>query len=262
MEPRIRVVVADDEPAGRRAIQLLLARDPELRVIDQCRNGEETVRSVIQHQPDLLFLDIQMPGGDGFEVLSQVPAEMRPVVVIVTAFEEYAIRAFGVHADDYILKPFSDARFRTAVAHAKERLRQRSAALAERAAGALRRLAATKPVTTGSVPVQDRLPVRTSAGVILLAIADIEWIEARGDYVRIHSPNRSDLLRHPIGELEKHLDPGRFVRVHRSVIVNLEKIRELKVNSSGGHFAVLQTGSTCRLSRSGRERLSQILLSF
>lgn len=260
MRERIRAIVADDEPAGRRAIQLLLGKDPEIDVVAQCRTGDETVHAILQSQPDLLFLDVQMPGGNGFDVLAQVPADLVPVVVIVTAFEEYAIAAFGVHADEYVLKPFSDSRFRGAVAHAKERLRQRSAARAERAVGALRRLASAKPVSNGTVPARDRMAIHTPRGVTLLAMTEIEWIEARGDYVRIHSPNRSDLLRQPIGELEKQLDPGRFVRVHRSVIVNLEKIRELKVSASGSHFAVLQTGSTCRLSRSGRERLTQILL--
>jgi two-component system, LytTR family, response regulator len=259
MSDRIRALIADDEPAGRRALQLLLSKDPEIEIVGQARNGEEAVHAILQSQPDLLFLDVQMPGGNGFDVLAQLPADLVPVVLIVTAFEEYAVTAFGVHADGYILKPFSDTRFRAAVAHAKERLRQRSAAQAERAAGTLRRLAASRPTTDGSLPANDRMAIRTSRGVSLLAMGDIEWIEARGDYVRIHSRNRTDLLRHPIGDMEKHLDPNRFVRVHRSVIVNLEKIRELKVNASGSHFAVLETGGTCKLSRGGRERLGRLL---
>jgi two-component system, LytTR family, response regulator len=258
MRERIRAVIADDEPGGRRAIQLLLAKDPDIDVVAQCRSGEETVHAVLQSQPDLLFLDVQMPGGNGFEVLAQLPADLLPVVIIVTAYEEYAITAFGVHADEYILKPFSDTRFRAAVAHAKERLRQRSAARAERAVQVLKRLEGpeTKP---HPAPAADRIAVRTARGMVLLELAEIEWIEARGDYVRIHSRNRTDLLRQSIGEMEKRLNASQFVRVHRSAIVNLAKIQELAVSSNGSCTAILRNGNSCRLSRSGRERLGRIL---
>jgi two-component system LytT family response regulator len=258
---RIRVLIADDEPAGRRAVQLLLARDPEVQVVAQCRTGEETIHSILRHQPDLLFLDVQMPGGDGFDVLAQLPAEVVPVVLFVTAYEEYAIRAFGVHADDYVLKPFSDARFRAAVSHAKERLRQRAASRAGRAAGILGRLGeGEKPPASGAVSAMpERIAVRTSRGVTFLSVDEIDWIEARGDYVRIHSHNRTDLLRQPIGAMEEHLDGRRFVRIHRSAIVNLAKVRELTVSPAGVYVAILQNGSSCRLSRHGRERLSRIL---
>jgi two-component system, LytTR family, response regulator len=260
MPERIRAIVADDEPAGRRAIQLLLAKDPEIEVVAQCRTGEETVQAILQAQPDLLFLDVQMPGGNGFDVLAQLPADLVPVVLIVTAFEEYAITAFGVHAEEYVLKPFSDTRFRAAVAHAKERLRQRSAARAERAIQALKRLGGVQsPAAPPPSVGPDRIAIRTPRGIVLRALADIDWIEARGDYVRIHSRNRTDLLRQPIGELEKRLDATRFVRVHRSAIVNLAKVRELAVTSTGTGTAILQNGNSCRLSRSGRERLGRIL---
>jgi len=258
MRERIRALIADDEPAGRRVLQLLLAKDPEIEVVAQCRSGEETVHAILKSQPDLLFLDVQMPGGNGFDVLAQVPADLMPVILIVTAFEEYAITAFGVHADDYILKPFSDTRFRAAVAHAKERLRQRSAARADRAVQALKRLGGSE-VAAAPPAGPDRIAVRNAKGVVLLALSEIDWIEARGDYVRIHSRNRTDLLRQPIGELEKRLDASQFVRVHRSAIVNLTKVRELTVTSSGAYTAVLQNGTTCRLSRNGRERLGRIL---
>jgi two-component system LytT family response regulator len=257
MRERIRALIADDEPAGRRALQLLLSRDPEIEIVTQCRNGEETVHAILQHQPDLLFLDVQMPAGNGFDVLAQLPPDLVPVVLIVTAFEEYAIAAFGVHADDYILKPFSDTRFRAAVAHAKERLRQRSAARAERALQVMKRLGGsgggTMPAATA-----DRIAVRTSRGLVLLVLADIDWIEARGDYVRIHSRNRTDLLRQPIGALEKRLNGSQFVRVHRSAIVNLARIREVTVTETGTHTVILHNGATCRLSRNGRARLERL----
>jgi two-component system, LytTR family, response regulator len=261
--PRIRVVIADDEPAGRRAIQLLLSKDPVVRVVAQCGTGEDTLAAIQRHQPDLLFLDIQMPGCDGFEVLARVPAESRPVILFVTAFEEYAVRAFGVHAEDYLLKPFSDARFREAVAHAKARLRERTAAEAERVAGLLQRLggeARRRPANFQPAST-DRLAVRSSRGIALLALDDILWIEARGDYVRIHSTDRTDLLREPISAMEHQLDAGRFVRVHRSAIVNLARVRELEVSAPGVYSAVLQNGERCRLSRKGRERLERLLQS-
>jgi two-component system LytT family response regulator len=257
MRERIRAVIADDEPAGRRAIHLLLSRDPEIEVAGQARNGEETVHAVLKYQPDLLFLDVQMPGGDGFDVLSQLPADLVPVVLIVTAFEEYAVTAFGVHAADYLLKPFSDTRFRAAVAHAKERLRQRSAARAERAGQVLKRLGSSAESPHQTAPVE-RLAVRTTRGLVLLPLAEIDWIEARGDYVRIHSRDRVDLMRQPIGEVEKELDGARFVRVHRSAIVNLAKVREV-TTLNGSSAAILYNGKSCRLSRSGRDRLGRIL---
>jgi two-component system LytT family response regulator len=257
MRERIRAVIADDEPAGRRAIHLLLSKDPEIEVVGQARNGEETVHAVLKHQPDLLFLDVQMPGGDGFDALAQLPAEVVPVVLIVTAFEEYAITAFGVHADEYLLKPFSDTRFRSAVAHAKERLRQRSAVRVERAGQVLKRLSPSAESFHPSAAAE-RLAVRTTRGLVLLPLADIDWIEARGDYVRIHSGERTDLMRQPIGELEKELDAARFVRVHRSAIVNLAKVREV-TTANGGAVAILYNGNSCRLSRNGRDRLGRVL---
>ena len=256
MRERIRAVIADDEPAGRRAIHLLLSKDPEIEVVGQARSGEETVHAVLKHQPDLLFLDVQMPGGDGFDALAQLPPDLVPVVLIVTAFEEYAVTAFGVHADEYLLKPFSDTRFRAAVAHAKERLRQRSAVRVERAGQVLRRLGPSGELPQS--PAAERLTIRTTRGLVFLPLADIDWIEARGDYVRIHSRDRVDLMRQPIGELEKVLDGLLFVRVHRSAIVNLAKVREVAM-LNGSSAAILYNGKSCRLSRSGRDRLSRIL---
>lgn len=259
--PRLRVLIADDEPAGRRAIQLLLAGDPEVQIVGQTRSGAETVEAVLRLRPDILFLDVQMPGGDGFQVLAQLPADALPLIVFVTAFDEYAMQAFDVHAADCLLKPFSDQRFRTAVARAKERLRQRTAAEVERLAALLTRLGGDAGRRVGPPPARwapDRMAIRTSQGTLLLAVDDIDWIEARGDYVRIHSRGRADLLRESIGRLEERLEPECFVRVHRSAIVNLAKVREIKT-SLGENVAVLENGARCKLSRSGRERLARLL---
>ena len=239
----IRVLIADDEPAGRTTLRLLLGQDPDVQIVSECRTGAETVDAVLRHRPELLFLDIQMPGGNGFEVLSELPPEVMPLIVFVTAYDRYSLQAFEVHAADYLLKPFSDRRFRSALAHAKDRLRQREAPRGEPAA----------PVAA------DRLAIRTAHGVLMLAVGDIAWIEARGDYARIHSGSRMDLVRESLSSLESRLGPTRFVRIHRSAIVNLAQVREFKPDPSGAMVAILLNGQRCRLSRRGRERLAGIL---
>lgn len=257
MSAPVRVLIADDEPAARRTLQLLLARDPELELVAECANGVAAVEAIERLRPDLVFLDIQMPGRDGFGVLAQLPAEARPLIVFVTAFDEYTLQAFEVHAADYLLKPFSDRRFAAAVSHAKERLRQRSEADVERLSRVLTELARTRDEVGDRLG--DRLAIRTAQGVFVLRLEEVDWIEARGDYVRIHSAGRADLVRDTIGSFEGRLPAGRFLRVHRSAIVNLDKVRELRTASTGEQTVVLQNGARCPLSRSGRERMDRIL---
>jgi len=260
MSARIRVLSADDEPAGRRTVQLLLAADQEIELVGQCRSGPETVEAVLRLRPDLLFLDVQMPDADGFAVLAQIPADAMPLIVFVTAFDEYAVKAFDVHAADYLLKPFSDTRFRAAVARAKEQLAHRTVANADRLAALLGRLGAG--MAAGASPAHralERVAIQTSEGARLLAVDDIEWIEARGDYVRIHVNGGVELLRESISRLEERLDPSRFVRVHRSAIVNLARVIEIKTSLLGDCVAILNNGSVCKLSRSGRDRLGKAL---
>jgi len=257
VSPPVRVLIADDEPAARRTLQLLLARDPELELVAECANGVAAVEAIERLRPDLVFLDIQMPGRDGFGVLAQLPVEARPLIVFVTAFDEYTLQAFEVHAADYLLKPFSDRRFTAAVSHAKERLRQRSDADLERLSRVLTELARTRDEAGDRLA--DRLAIRTAQGVFVLRLEEVDWIEARGDYVRIHSAGRADLVRDTIGSLEGRLPAGRFLRVHRSAIVNLDKVRELRTAATGEQTVVLQNGARCPLSRSGRERMERVL---
>jgi two-component system LytT family response regulator len=262
MSAPLRVLIADDEPAARRTIQLLLAGDPEIQVLGECSDGLQTVEAILTLRPDLVFLDVQMPRRDGFEVLGRIPAGAMPLVVFVTAFDEYSLRAFDVHAADYLLKPFSDARFRGAVSHAKERLRQRSAADLERLLAVVRDLGAlsdARPRWVLPAPEPERVGLRTGSGVVLVGLADIEWVEARGDYVRVHSAGRADLVRETIGGFERRLPAGRFVRIHRSAIVNLARVREIRALPGGEQVALLDSGRRCRLSRSGRERLARLL---
>jgi two-component system LytT family response regulator len=259
----IRVLIADDEPAARRTIQLLLADDPEFQILGECSDGVQTVEAIQRLRPDLVFLDIQMPRRDGFEVLARIPPGWAPLIVFVTAYDEYTLRAFDVHAADYLLKPFTDQRFRAAVAHAKERIRQRSAGDLERLLSFVRELGSLAgtpdawPGATAAKTAPDRVPIRTAEGVLLVSLDDIEWLEARGDYVRVHSTGRADLVRETISGFERRLPASRFIRIHRSTIVNLWKVREIKIMANGEQVAVLQSGTRCRLSRSGRERLAQ-----
>ena len=214
------------------------SRDPLVQLA-----GAEAIHAVLHRRPDLLFLDVQMPGGNGFEVLSELPADAMPLIVFVTAYDRYSLQAFEVHAVDYLLKPFSDRRFRGALAHAKERLSQRQAPRSEPAVA----------------PAVERIAIRSSRGVLMLATNDIDWIEARGDYARIHSRDRTDLVRESLSSLESRLGPSRFVRIHRSAIVNLGRVREIRPDTSGAMVAVLLNGQTCRLSRQGRQRLADVL---
>ncbi|HWN19924.1 MAG TPA: LytTR family DNA-binding domain-containing protein [Gemmatimonadales bacterium] len=260
MTSPIRVLIADDEPAARRTIQLLLADDPEFQILGECSDGLQTVEAINQLHPDLVFLDVQMPRRDGFEVLARMPPGCAPLIVFVTAYDEYTLRAFDVHAADYLLKPFSDQRFRAAAAHAKERIRQRSAGDLERLLSFVRQLGSLASTPAKTVP--DRVPIRTTQGVLLVPLDDIDWVEARGDYVRVHSTGRTDLVRETISGFERRLPASRFIRIHRSTIVNLDKVREIKLMANGEHVAVLQSGIRCRLSRSGRERLAQQVSLF
>jgi two-component system LytT family response regulator len=265
MSNPIRVLIADDEPAARRTIQLLLAADSDFQVLGECADGLQTVDAIIRLHPDLVFLDVQMPRRDGFEVLARLPPGTAPLIVFVTAFDEYTLRAFDVHAADYLLKPFSDHRFRAAVAHVKERLRQRSAADLERLLAFVRELGALAtapegwPGTMAAQTSADRIAIHTGQGVAMLALDDIEWVEARGDYVRIHSAGRVDLVRETISGVERRLPASRFVRIHRSTIVSVAKVKEVKLVPGGEPVAVLQSGVRCRLSRSGRERLGKVV---
>jgi two-component system, LytTR family, response regulator len=262
----IRVLIADDEPAARRTIQLLLAGDPDFQILGECADGFQTGEAILRLRPDLVFLDVQMPRRDGFEVLARLPPGSVPLIVFVTAFDEYTLRAFDVHAADYLLKPFSDQRFRAAVAHAKERLRQRSAADLERLLAFVRELGALASAPDGwtgtaadAAANPHRLAIRTAQGVLLVSLDDIEWVEARGDYVRVHSAGRVDLVRETISGFERRLPPARFVRIHRSTIVSIAKVKEIKLLPSGEQVAVLQSGIRCRLSRSGRDRLAKVV---
>ncbi len=263
----IRTLIVDDEPAARAGLRQLLATDSEVVVAGECTNGREAVAAIQDVAPDLLFLDVQMPELDGFGVLHEVGTERVPSVVFVTAYDQYALHAFEVHALDYLLKPFSDERFRESLARAKAQVRHgRLAQLSRKLAALLDTYSATPlPVSaadtsTPAAPPQsraylERLVVKSGGKVTLLRVGEIEWIDADGDYARIHVGKAWHLLRETMKRLELQLDPARFVRIHRSTIVNLEKVKELQPFFRGEYVAVLHSGVTLKLSRGYRANL-------
>ncbi|HEX2060936.1 MAG TPA: LytTR family DNA-binding domain-containing protein [Thermoanaerobaculia bacterium] len=239
----MRVVVADDEPLARRTIRLLARRDPEIAIVAEARDGAEALEAIREHKPDLVFLDIQMPRLDGFDVLELLGDEA-PAIVFVTAYDQYAIRAFEVHAIDYLLKPFTDERFEKALARAKELVR-RSETEREKHA----------KLTAAHRAYTRRFMVRTAGRVVFLKADEIDWIEAADYYARLHAGTASYLLRESMNELEATLDPETFVRIHRSAIVNLDRVREMRPLFRGELVVVLHDGTQLRMSRNRREEL-------
>jgi len=243
MNERLRVMVVDDEPLARDGIRALLEQDPEVAVVAE-GTGTEAAALIARTRPDILFLDIQMPEVDGFALLDQIGADAVPVIVFVTAFDRYALKAFEVHALDYLLKPFDDARFAKALKHAKER------ALAHRRGEVDARIAELLAERAAAPKSRFLIPVREKT--IVVNAADIDWIEAADYYVSLHVAGASHLLRKTMDEIEKQLDPRQFFRVHRSAIVNIDRVREIHPLFRGDCALVLSSGQRVKLSRSRR----------
>jgi two-component system, LytTR family, response regulator len=254
-----RAVVVDDEPAGREAVLALLQHEPAVRVVAQAANGLEAVQVIRREQPDLLFLDIQMPDRDGFQVLEALGDEVPRGLVFVTAHDQHALRAFEVHALDYVLKPFGQPRFHAAVTRALERLRAQDALAVRGTVAAItaghhpeRAELATDSkadTVTQALARPRRIGVRTGSKVVLLDIDMIDWVEARGDYVRVQVGTRAHLLSKRMHEMEQILDQQRFLRIHRSIIVNLDRVAELERDQDGAGALVLYSGVRLRVAR-------------
>lgn len=275
----IRTLIVDDEPLARDGIRVLLEEDPEIEVIGECSDGGEAARAMEEMSPDLVFLDIQMPERDGFDALEEADLDELPFIVFVTAYDQYAVRAFEVHALDYVLKPFDDARFLRAVERAKEEIRHRrdsefAARVAEMLAG--RRggengedRAASKAERSGKrrpkSPSEDeeghlrRMVIKRAGRVFFIDVDDIDWFEAADYYVRLHVGEDSHLVRTTMKELEASLDPGKFIRIHRSSIVRIDFIRELQPHFHGEYVVLLRDGTRLSLSRSRRKELEEKL---
>jgi two-component system LytT family response regulator len=255
----IRTLIVDDEPAARAAIRSLLADDSEVHVVGECADGQSALQAVRDAAPDLLFLDVQMPEMDGFTLLRALdPAEL-PVVVFVTAYDQYALRAFEVHALDYILKPFDDVRFGEAVRRAKHQVRQGKLGAISQQLLALLDGVGRPPAAIRDGQYLKRLAIKAGGRVTILAVRDIDWIEAEGDYVKIHAGRTWHLLRETMKHLEVQFDPARFVRIHRSTIVNVERIKELQPYFRGEYVVILHDGTSLKLSRGYKDHLEALL---
>lgn len=247
----IRVVIVDDEPLARESIRLLLEEDPDVLVVGECI-GIDAPELIARTKPDLLFLDVQMPEVDGFDVLDALEPPEIPATIFVTAYDEYALRAFEVHAIDYLLKPFDDARFHKALAHAKQRIRSSAPTDAADQILALLgdRARARKYV--------ERFLVRTRGRVIVVRAKDVDWIESADYYASLHAGGRSHLVRQTMDDLESSLDPRKFVRVHRKAIVNIDRVREVHPLFRGDCELLLEDGTRVRLARTRRGEFERL----
>jgi two-component system LytT family response regulator len=269
----ISVVVADDEALARRRIVRMLQEERDVEIVAQCADGRQAVDAIRQFQPDLVFLDVQMPELDGFGVLASLNEGRVPTVIFVTAYDEYALRAFEVHALDYLLKPFDADRFRSAFHRARAQLElagaesenRRLFELLEHLSGST---AAADPAAAGQRSsanalnggqYADRLMIKTEGRVVFAKATEIDWIEAAGNYVRLHIGRDARLLRETMADLERRLDPARFIRIHRSTIVNLDRVREMQPWFSGEYTVIMHDGAKLKLSRGYRERLEERL---
>jgi len=254
----LRVLVVDDEPLAREKIRGMTADDPEVRVVGECSNGAEAIEAIQNLQPDLVLLDVQMPEVGGFAVLEALRDYQLPPVIFITAYDHYAVRAFEVHALDYLLKPFDRERFAAALDRAKRHFR-RERRPEETAAGLDARILALLEQMRETPRYHERLVVKSSGRVFFLNTGEIDWIEAEGNYVNIHTGKKSHLLRETISGLEGQLDPREFVRIHRSAIVNISRIKELQPWSHGEYHVILNDGTRLTLSRSYRDKLQSAL---
>ncbi|GGY42702.1 DNA-binding response regulator [Pseudoduganella albidiflava] len=243
MEKHMRLIVVDDEPLARGVAREYLAAHPDIEIVAECANGFEAVKAITELAPDLVLLDIQMPKLDGFEVAELVGGKTR--LIFATAFDQYAIRAFEIHALDYLLKPFSQERFDKALAHARASL----ASALPRQEAAVREAAAARDRPLGRVLIRD------GAKVHVIRAEAIAWIEAQDDYVQIHAGGKAYLKNGALGELEAQLDPGRFLRIHRSYLVNVEHVARIEPAGRDSHAAILADGTRLPISRSGYQKI-------
>jgi two-component system LytT family response regulator len=264
----LSVLVVDDEPLARSRVKGLLAREGDVREVLEAEDGEAAVRVLRETTPDVVFLDVQMPGRDGFGVIEAIGPEKMPATVFVTAFDQHALRAFDVHAVDYLLKPFDDERFAQAFAHARE---QRGLKAVARAASALRGVlddvvrddsAARRTAAGHSAPAArytDRVMVKHEGRSYVVKMSDVRVIESDGNYVHLHDAKQKHVIRETLSALESRLDPTKFVRIHRRLIVNIEAVKELQPWFGGDQVMLLNDGTKLRVSRTFREQVARAL---
>jgi two-component system LytT family response regulator len=249
----MRIVIADDEPLAREKLRLMLSAEPGIEIVAECKNGDETIRALNTRNPDLLMLDIQMPGLDGFQVLSRFSPDAMPMIIFTTAYDRHAVKAFEANALDYLLKPFDQERLRQAVNRARTEL------LRADDREATHRILNFLSLNAGKQLPSERMVIKSGGRVIFLSVDEIDWVEAAANYVKINVGKQAYLLRKGIGEIAERLDPSQFVRIHRSAIVNVKRIKELQPVNSGEYIVVLRDGKELSCSRGYREGLQQLI---
>jgi two-component system LytT family response regulator len=256
---KIKTIIADDEPLAREKIRNLLEEDPDIELIGECADGIETVTAIRNQQPDLVFLDVQMPELDGFGVLKALNDSNLPTLIFVTAYDQYALRAFEVHALDYLLKPFDRERFQKALQRAKEHIRkEKSGEVNEKLLTLLEDLKSEKS-NNHERKYLDRLVIKAGGRVTFLKTEEIDWIEAAGNYIRLYIGKDSHLLRDTMNNIQTKLDPEKFLRIHRSTILKIDRIKELQPWYHGEYVVTLENGKQLTSSRSYRHKLSKLL---
>lgn len=252
-EAGIRALIIDDEPPARALIRRMLRDTPDLEIVGECANGQEAFAALQQQQPDLIFLDIQMPEMDGFALLEALEGKQTPAVIFVTAFDRYAVRAFDVAAVDYLLKPFDHDRMEKALERVRQDLRDRNS---EHRSHRMLELLTQIQARTEYL---ERFVIRNNGRVVLVRAEEVDWVESAGNYLLLHAGKSAHMIRDTMQNLERRLDPNRFLRIHRSAIVNLDSIAELNLQSSDDPVVVMKDGNRLPLSRRYREKVSRAL---
>jgi two-component system LytT family response regulator len=249
----LRALIVDDEPPARARLRTLLEAERDVAIVGECASGPEAIEAIERDLPHLVFLDVQMPVMDGFEVLRSLDVQRLPAIIFVTAYDDYAVRAFEIHALDYLLKPFSRDRFREALARARAQLARDGVPAVDP------RVLALLDALGKAAPLPKRLLVKSEGRLVFVKVADIDWVEAAANYVRLHVRGESYLLRESMKNMEAKLPPDTFLRIHRSAIVNIDRIRELQPWFHGEYVAILHDGTKLTVSRAYAERVHELI---
>lgn len=259
-DKRIRTLIVDDEPLARQNLRVLLQADPDIELIGECGSGQHALNIIKAQSIDLLFLDVQMPEMSGFDLLLEFDYASIPAIIFVTAFDQYALKAFEVHAIDYLLKPFNDERFEKALKQAKRQIEQAEInKLSQKLFTLLSKHETNSNDKSEPVKFTTRFMIKSAGRIIFLKADDIDWIGADDYYVKLHTGRKSHLLRETMNDLEARLDPAMFLRIHRSTIVNIDRIKEIQPHFNGNYIVLLNDGTELMLSRSRREQVQMIL---
>lgn len=248
---KVRTLIVDDEELARERLRTLLERESDLEIIGECADGKSALKTIQKEKPQLVFLDVQMPEMTGFEVLEAIPEEQRPNVVFVTAHDKFALKAFDVHAVDYLLKPFDRERLQTALKRALDKVRIRPAEASAENVSSLLEEVRGKPL--------DRLMVKSGGRMLLIKVDDLDWLEAADNYVNLHVGNEAHMMRETMNSLEQKLPPDKFMRISRSSMVNIERIKELQPMFHGEYVVILKNGTKLTLSRTYRDKLAKLM---